>query len=219
MDALQALTTRRSASKLCDPEPPKEVLEACLEAAIRAPDHGRLRPWRFILIRGEGRRRLGRGAGRGPRRPRRRCDRGHGRARAHQAPARPAHRRRRRQGRTPARKDPRDRAGPGRRRRRPELPDSAARGGLRWHVAHRRAGLRRYGQGRRWAQPPRLHHRLPLCRHHRGRAGAGRSAQPRATTSAIGCEQAGGGRAVSPYRLAASHAPGPPSGRRGPRAR
>ena len=60
MDALQALTTRRTASKLTDPEPPPEVLEACLEAAIRAPDHGRLRPWRFILIRGEGRQRLGR---------------------------------------------------------------------------------------------------------------------------------------------------------------
>ena len=59
MDALQALTTRRSASKLGDPEPPADVLEACLEAAIRAPDHGRLRPWRFILIRGEGRQRLG----------------------------------------------------------------------------------------------------------------------------------------------------------------
>ena len=59
MDALQALTTRRTASKLTEPEPPPEVLEACLEAAIRAPDHGRLRPWRFILVRGEGRQRLG----------------------------------------------------------------------------------------------------------------------------------------------------------------
>ena len=73
MDALQALTTRRSASKLGDPEPPAGVLEACLEAAIRAPDHGRLRPWRFILIRGEGRQRLGEVIGRGSRRPRRRC--------------------------------------------------------------------------------------------------------------------------------------------------
>ena len=60
MDALQALTTRRSASKLSNPEPPEDVLEACLEAAISAPDHGRLRPWRFILVRGEGRQRLGR---------------------------------------------------------------------------------------------------------------------------------------------------------------
>jgi len=59
MDALQALTTRRSASKLCNPEPPKDVLKACFEAAIRAPDHGRLRPWRFLLVRGEGRQRLG----------------------------------------------------------------------------------------------------------------------------------------------------------------
>ena len=30
-----------------------------LGAAIRAPDHGRLRPWRFIVVRGAARERLG----------------------------------------------------------------------------------------------------------------------------------------------------------------
>jgi nitroreductase len=30
-----------------------------VEAALRAPDHGKLRPWRFIVIRGDARHRLG----------------------------------------------------------------------------------------------------------------------------------------------------------------
>jgi nitroreductase len=30
-----------------------------LRAAVRAPDHGRLQPWRFLLIEGEARRQLG----------------------------------------------------------------------------------------------------------------------------------------------------------------
>jgi len=59
MDALQALTSRRSPPKLVEPAPDDEQLAAILSAAIRAPDHGRLRPWRFILLRGEARERLG----------------------------------------------------------------------------------------------------------------------------------------------------------------
>lgn len=59
MDALQALLTRRSPSKLTDPAPPDEVLEICLSAAVCAPDHGKLRPWRFLVIRGDGRLRFG----------------------------------------------------------------------------------------------------------------------------------------------------------------
>ncbi len=59
MDALEALITRRSAVKLGAPAPPDEAVEAALGAALRAPDHGKLRPWKFLLIRGEARRRLG----------------------------------------------------------------------------------------------------------------------------------------------------------------
>ncbi|HUZ73485.1 MAG TPA: nitroreductase [Stellaceae bacterium] len=59
MDALQALTSRRSPPKLIEPAPSDEQLSEILAAAIRAPDHGRLRPWRFILLRGEARERLG----------------------------------------------------------------------------------------------------------------------------------------------------------------
>jgi nitroreductase len=59
MDALTALCTRTSAVKLVDPAPDAEKLEAVLQAGLRAPDHGRLRPWRFILVRNEARERLG----------------------------------------------------------------------------------------------------------------------------------------------------------------
>lgn len=39
--------------------PSKEAIEAMLEAAAHAPDHGRLQPWRLILIEGDARRALG----------------------------------------------------------------------------------------------------------------------------------------------------------------
>jgi nitroreductase len=42
-----------------EPAPDEAALHKIVAAAIRAPDHGRLRPWRFIAIRGEGRSRLG----------------------------------------------------------------------------------------------------------------------------------------------------------------
>jgi nitroreductase len=59
MDALEALTTRASPLKLGDPAPDRAALDAMLRAAARAPDHGRLHPWRFIVIESEARRHLG----------------------------------------------------------------------------------------------------------------------------------------------------------------
>ncbi|MCC7079179.1 MAG: nitroreductase [Burkholderiales bacterium] len=59
MNAIEALHTRESAAKLQEPAPDEVALEAILKAAVRAPDHGRLRPWRFIAIRGEALRRFG----------------------------------------------------------------------------------------------------------------------------------------------------------------
>lgn len=50
---------RVSPLRLADPGPDAEGLERILAAALRAPDHGRLRPWRFLVIRGEARRRFG----------------------------------------------------------------------------------------------------------------------------------------------------------------
>jgi len=59
MKAIDALLHRRSARALKDPAPDSAALELILESAARAPDHGRLRPWSFIVIRGAGRARFG----------------------------------------------------------------------------------------------------------------------------------------------------------------
>jgi len=59
MQAIDALLKRRSAKTLVEPAPDDGALELLLECASRAPDHGRLRPWRFIVIRGAARERLG----------------------------------------------------------------------------------------------------------------------------------------------------------------
>lgn len=55
MDALTALTTRVSPAALDAPGPSGDALQKILEAAVAAPDHGRMRPWRFILIEGTAR--------------------------------------------------------------------------------------------------------------------------------------------------------------------
>lgn len=59
MDALELLLHRNSAPKLRDPGPDDVALATMFEAAARAPDHARLRPWRFLVIRGPARERLG----------------------------------------------------------------------------------------------------------------------------------------------------------------
>ena len=48
-------SSRRSVGALQDPAPDGRDLELILDLGLRAPDHGRLRPWRFVLIRGEAR--------------------------------------------------------------------------------------------------------------------------------------------------------------------
>ena len=52
MDALQAIRSRRSIARLVEPAPDENELQAILEAAACAPDHGKLRPFRFTLLRG-----------------------------------------------------------------------------------------------------------------------------------------------------------------------
>jgi nitroreductase len=61
MNSLDFLEGRRSqpSRQLGEPGPTPEQLERLLTAAIRVPDHGKLTPWRMLLIRGEERARLG----------------------------------------------------------------------------------------------------------------------------------------------------------------
>jgi len=59
MQAIDALLARRSARTLTEPAPDQGALELILACAARAPDHGRLRPWRFVVVRGAARARLG----------------------------------------------------------------------------------------------------------------------------------------------------------------
>jgi len=59
MDALQTLHTRVSSTRLRDEMPSAEVLDNVYRAALRAADHAMLRPWRFLVLEGESRARLG----------------------------------------------------------------------------------------------------------------------------------------------------------------
>lgn len=54
MDALQVLQSRVSITKLIEPVPNPEQLFEVFKAAARAPDHGKLKPWRFLVIQGGG---------------------------------------------------------------------------------------------------------------------------------------------------------------------
>lgn len=59
MNALQLLLERRSHAKLTAPAPVGEARNNLFRAAVNVPDHGRLRPWRFITAEGDGLLRLG----------------------------------------------------------------------------------------------------------------------------------------------------------------
>lgn len=59
--ALAALLARASVPSrtLLAPAPGPEVIDVAVAAALRAPDHGGLRPWRFVAVAGADRARLG----------------------------------------------------------------------------------------------------------------------------------------------------------------
>ena len=59
MELLQGLQQRVSTPRLTEPGPDARQLEQIFQAALRAPDHARLRPWRFLTVAGEGRHALG----------------------------------------------------------------------------------------------------------------------------------------------------------------
>jgi nitroreductase len=59
MDALELLLGRESAIKLASPGPDRQALDVMFQSALRAPDHGRLRPWRFVVVPEDKRERFG----------------------------------------------------------------------------------------------------------------------------------------------------------------
>ena len=59
MDALELLLHRTSQPRLTAPAPEGDILNNILLAGLRAPDHGALTPWKFIVCHGEGLHKLG----------------------------------------------------------------------------------------------------------------------------------------------------------------
>ena len=57
--ALQQLQQRNSAPRLLGPGPDGPALQQIFKAALRAPDHAWLQPWRFLVIEGARREQLG----------------------------------------------------------------------------------------------------------------------------------------------------------------
>ncbi len=55
---IATLLSRASTKAVTEPGPTDGDLHTIFEAAVRAPDHGKLRPWRFYVVRGEARRKL-----------------------------------------------------------------------------------------------------------------------------------------------------------------
>ncbi len=53
MDTFEAILARRSIGRLVEPGPAGGDLDRILEAALAAPDHGELRPWKLVVLTGE----------------------------------------------------------------------------------------------------------------------------------------------------------------------
>lgn len=59
MQAIDALLQRSSMPRLAGPAPDAGKVDILIRAALRAADHGLMRPWRFIVIQGQSLHRLG----------------------------------------------------------------------------------------------------------------------------------------------------------------
>ncbi|MFJ4145788.1 nitroreductase family protein [Pseudomonas sp. NPDC089734] len=59
MEALDVLLNRVSVPRLVEPAPDAAQREILFGAALRSPDHGQLRPYRFITVEGAARERMG----------------------------------------------------------------------------------------------------------------------------------------------------------------
>lgn len=59
MQVIQAIHSRHSVKKVKPDALPREVIEKLLSAAVQAPNHHKVRPWRFVVMTGTGREKLG----------------------------------------------------------------------------------------------------------------------------------------------------------------
>lgn len=59
MELLNAIHSRQSVSNLRPDPVPCDLIEQLLSAAVQAPNHFKVRPWRFVVITGAARERMG----------------------------------------------------------------------------------------------------------------------------------------------------------------
>ena len=59
MNVLDAIQNRVTISKVKQDAVSKEVIEKILSAGAQAPNHHKVRPWRFVVLTGDGRKKLG----------------------------------------------------------------------------------------------------------------------------------------------------------------
>jgi nitroreductase len=56
---IDILLARTSAKRVQDPAPSQHEINTILNCAVSAPDHGRLQPWRFVIVQKDERQRFG----------------------------------------------------------------------------------------------------------------------------------------------------------------
>ena len=59
MDVIEAIHKRHSVPKVKPDPVPRELIEKLLDAGNQAPNHYTVRPWRFFVLTGDARKRLG----------------------------------------------------------------------------------------------------------------------------------------------------------------
>lgn len=59
MELFEAIHNRQTQGKVKSDALPRETIEKLLSAAVQAPNHHRVRPWRFVVLTGKARKKLG----------------------------------------------------------------------------------------------------------------------------------------------------------------
>jgi nitroreductase len=59
MDLFDAIHGRQTITQVKQAAVPRDVIEKLLSAAVQAPNHYKVRPWRFVVLTGDGRKKLG----------------------------------------------------------------------------------------------------------------------------------------------------------------